>query len=299
MMPRAAIDIGSNSILLTVLGDDGAVLHDEARIVGLGRGLGDRGLFKIDRITVADSVLEDFLQTARRHGVEPWQVKAVATSAARRAMNAETWTARVMSKTGLRIKIISGDAEARLTWLGALRDLDLPPGPVLVVDLGGGSTEVVLGEGANIHGRTSLELGSARLTETFLSPGPSPPDPAGLARLRNHVDVILRSVELTPRPRTVLGVAGTVTTLMATKRGLQTYDGSQVHGGRLTRTDLAGFTDQLLSATAEERRALFAVSPGRADFMLAGVTVLDRVLVAARRQAMTVSDRGLRFGLLS
>ena len=298
-MPRAAIDIGSNSILLTILSDDGVVLHDEARVVGLGTGLGNRGLFRPDRITAAEAVLDTYLQVACGHSVEPWQVKAVATSAARRAMNAETWTSRVMTRTGLRIRIITGDEEARLTWLGAMRDLDVPGGPVAVVDLGGGSTEVVLGEGVNLHGRTSLELGSARLTESFLGSAPGLVDPSGLARMRNHIDMVLRSVVFTPRPRTIVGVAGTVTTLMATRLGLETYASDAVHGRQLTRADLAGFSDRLLSANRDERRAMFPIAPERAEFMLAGVTVLERVLVAAQRPALRVSDRGLRFGLLA
>ncbi|MFT4626173.1 MAG: exopolyphosphatase/guanosine-5'-triphosphate,3'-diphosphate pyrophosphatase [Myxococcota bacterium] len=299
-MARAAIDIGSNSILLTVLDAKGAVLHDEARVVGLGTGLGDRGLFKPDRIAAAEAVIDDYLAAARRHGVEPWQIKAVATSAARRAMNAETWFSRLMSKTGLRVRIIAGDDEARLTWLGALRDLDIAPGPVLVVDLGGGSTELVLGDGDDLLGRTSIELGSARLTEAFLGRSEGGmPDPGGLARMRNHVDVVLGSVSLDPRPRTIVAVAGTATTLAATHLGLTAYDSAKVHGSQLTRTDLAGFVDRLLTASADERRTLFAVSPARADYMLAGVTVLDRVLVSARRQSMRISDRGLRFGVLA
>lgn len=296
-MAKAAIDVGSNSLLLTVLGDDGAVLVDEARVVGLGKGLGDRGLFQPDRMAAGEAVLADYVKIAGSFGVPVGEIRAVATSGARRAMNAQTWLSRVQKVLGLKIPIISGDEEARLSWLGARRDLELPEGPLLVVDLGGGSTELVLGEGERIFGRASLEIGSVRLTEQFLGAGVA--DPSGLARLRNTVDTQVATIRLEPTPRTVIGVAGTVTTLAAMAQGLSTYSSEKVHGSRLTRTDLANFTDVLLPATPEERRRICAVSPERADYLLAGATILDRVLGAARRSQILVSDRGLRFGLLA
>jgi exopolyphosphatase/guanosine-5'-triphosphate,3'-diphosphate pyrophosphatase len=296
-MPKAAIDIGSNSLLLVVVADDGRILHDEAQVVGLGRGLGDRGLFAPDRMAAAEEVLAAFVRTAGTHGVPAGNIKAVATSGARRAMNAQTWLARVQKQLGLKVRIITGDEEARLAWLGARRDLEIPEGGVLVVDLGGGSTELVLGEGDRIFGRASLEIGSVRLTEAFLGLGV--PDPSGYAKLRNAVDTQVATIRLDPPPRTVIGTAGTVTTLAAMALGLEKYDSAQVHGSRLTRTDLARFIDRLLPATPDERRQLAAVSPERADFLLAGATILDRVLQASRRPQMLVSDRGLRFGLLA
>lgn len=299
-MARAAVDIGSNSLLLTIVDDDGRIVHDEARVVGLGRGLGDRGLLAPDRMAAAEAVLDDYIAIAQRHGVEPWSIKAVATSAARRAMNAQTWFGKVQRRQGLRVRIISGDEEARLTWLGALRDLELPDGPRLVVDLGGGSTELVLGDGERVIQRVSLEIGSVRLTEAFLPESLSgPTDPGGLARLRNHVDIEVGKVSLDPAPRVVVGVAGTVTALAAVSLGLPRYASEQVHGSRLTRVDLARFIDRLLPATPDERRALVPAAPERADYLVAGATILDRVLAAARRPGMVVSDRGLRFGLLT
>ncbi len=297
-MARAAIDIGSNSVLLTVVDDANRVIHDECRVVGLGRGLGNMGLFQPDRIKAAEAALSDYVRTAQRLGVEPWSIQAVATSAARRAMNAQTWFARVQRKLGLRVKIISGEEEARLTWLGALRELDVPEGPVLVVDLGGGSTELVLGEQGTVHHRISLEIGSVRLTEDFLGAPLGVADPVGLARMRNHVEVEVGKVKLDVIPRTVIGVAGTVTTLTAISLGLQTWDAEAVHGATLTRLQLARFVDQLLPATPDQRQVLSAVSPERADYLLAGAVILERVLHAAKRQRYVTSDRGLRYGLL-
>jgi len=298
-MPKAAIDIGSNSVLLTIVSEDGALLHDEARVVGLGRGLGDRGLFQPERMNATQDALADYVRIAKERGVEPWSIKAVATSASRRSMNAETFFARVQRKTGLRVRIISGDEEARLTWLGSLRDLVVPAGPRLVVDLGGGSTELVLGDGESVTSRVSLEIGTVRLTEAYLhTDSLGRVDPSGLARARKHVDMEVAKVALDPLPRTVIGVAGTVTTLATMRLGLTSYDPQQVHGSPLTRAELAQFIDLLLPTTPEQRRAMAPASPDRADYLLAGALVLERVLAAARRQQLLVSDRGLRFGLL-
>jgi exopolyphosphatase/guanosine-5'-triphosphate,3'-diphosphate pyrophosphatase len=295
-VPRAAIDVGSNTLLLTVVADDGAVLVDRATVVGLGQGLGDRGLFRPDRMEVAEEVLRAYVDEARRHGVNPWSIQAVATSAARRSMNAPTFFARLQRDLGVRIRVLSGEEEARLTWKGALRDLDLPDGPLLVIDLGGGSTEIVAGTAAGTTAATSLEVGSVRLTEAFLGTGVV--DGAALSRARAHVDHLLGGVRIDPAPRAVIGVAGTATTLAAIVLGLTAYDATKVHGARLTRADLASLIDRLLAAGPAERRALAACSPERADYLLAGALILDRALGRARRPAMIVSDRGLRFGLL-
>jgi len=298
MPHRAAIDIGSNSLLLTVVDGQGEVLHDEARVVGLGTGLGDRGLFAPDRLAAATEVLVDYLTIAASHGVPPHAVRAVATSAARRAMNAQTYFSRVLRDHELRVRIIPGEEEARLAWLGARQGLALPPGRVLVIDLGGGSTELVAGQEGVVTERVSLELGILRLTERYLPPGPD-----GVVPKRGWVDlqgsVAAEVSRHAPAADVVVGTAGTVTTLCAIQRGLSRYDGAQVHGETLTRDDLRRFIDRLLPANAAARRTLAAVSPGRADTLLAGCAILDAVLAATNHDAMIVSDRGLRFGLLA
>ncbi|MEQ1500902.1 MAG: Ppx/GppA family phosphatase [Myxococcota bacterium] len=303
---KAAIDIGSNSLLLTIVdpgGVDsaGAIVHDEARVVGLGKGLGDGGQFRADRIAAADAVLDDYAAVARRHGIDPATIAAVATSGARRASNAEAWFAAVERRTGIRVRTISGDEEARLTWLGATRDLTVPAGLRAVIDLGGGSTEVVLGDDDRIASRRSLEIGTVRLTELHLAPGGAIPDrfdPAGLAALEAHVDREAATLVIPGRPGTVIGVAGSVTTLAAIHLGLTRYDPARVHGATLTRGDLGRFVAAFATADAAGRRRLAAVSPDRADLLLAGAVVLDRLLAALDADALVASDRGLRFALL-
>ncbi len=291
---KAAIDIGSNSILLTVA-DDGQVVHDEARVVGLGRGLGEVGVFRPERMESAMAVLRDYANRARELGAA--DVRAVATSASRRALNATTFFAAVTKATGLRVEVISGEEEARLTWLGGVSGIAVSPGPVLLLDPGGGSTEVIVGEAGQIHQRISLEIGTVRLTDAHLGYGQV--DPASLARARQEIDNAFAALRLNVSPRTAVAVAGTATTLSATASGLQTYDAGGVHNSVLSAAQLRTWIDRLLVAGPDERRALVPVSPERADTLLAGACILLRALDLTRRQTWRVSDRGLRYGLLA
>ncbi len=295
-MPRAAIDIGSNSLLLLVVDDAGNVLHDEANVVGLGRGLGEVGVFRPDRMEAAASVLADYATKAAALGVAPENVRTIATSASRRALNAATFYAGVRAKTGLRAEVVTGEEEARLTWLGGIAGLGLGPGPALLCDPGGGSTEVIVGEGPHIRSRVSLEIGTVRLTEQYLGTGTV--SVAALSRLRTHVDAAVATLDFDPIPKAAVAVAGTATTLAAADLGLTSYDPSVVHGSTLTAAALRRWIDRLLAAGPDERRRLVAVSPERADTVLAGAVILLAVLERTRRQAWRVSDRGLRYGAL-
>jgi exopolyphosphatase/guanosine-5'-triphosphate,3'-diphosphate pyrophosphatase len=295
-MRKAAVDIGSNSILLAILDEDGTLLIDRAEVIGLGRGLGDRGLFAPDRMKAAESVLAEFVALAGAHGVPAHAIKAIATSGARRAMNARTWFGRVRRKTGLRVEIISGEQEARLTWLGAMRGLHLGPGPRLVIDLGGGSTELVLGEGDNMVFRDSLALGSVRLTETFLTEEVY--NPADLAKMKHHIDTQLSTLSLSTTPSYVVGVAGTVTSLTAMALGLKKFDAARIHGATLDRETLRKFETAFVNTDAEQRRNMVPMSPKRADYLLAGAMVLDRVLRMARSPGLLTSTGGIRYGVL-
>lgn len=298
---RASVDIGSNSVLLLVIDEDGRRLHDEARVVSLGKGLGDRGLFQPDRMEAAGDALQDYVRIAREYGVESWSIKAVATSAARRAMNAETFFAKLQRELGLRTRIISGEEEARLTWLGAQVDLPSDDGPRLVVDLGGGSTEIVVGQRGEVRQRTSLEFGTVRLTERFLHEDDAGRiSPESVGPLVEYLDVEIRRLPFALPPHcSVIGVAGTVTTLAAIKHALTAYDGDVVHGSPLSRRDLQDFIDRLAPTTREERREICAIEPKRADFLFAGAHVLHRLLTNLRADRLVVSDRGLRYGVLA
>ncbi len=293
---RAAIDIGSNSALLLVADGD-RVVHDECRVVGLGRGMGDPGVFRPDRMQATLDALVDYAARARDLGVEPNAVRAVATSASRRALNASTFYDRVQRRTGIAVRVISGDEEARLTYLGGLAGITVKPGPVFLCDPGGGSTEIILGEGRDILQRVSLEIGTVRLTDRYLGYGRV--DPAALARARQEIDRAFLEVDLLRRPRTTIAVAGSATTLAAASLGLAAYDPPRVHNSLLTRAQLHDWVDRILGASPEARRKLFSASPERADTMLIGACILLRALEYSQRQSVRISDRGLRYGLLA
>lgn len=293
-MLNAAIDIGSNSLLLLVT-DGEKVVHDEARVVGLGRGMGERGLFKPDRMEAALAVLGEFAERAASLGVPAGEVRAVATSASRRALNAATFYKEVLRLTGLRVQVISGEEEARLTWMGGISGLDVSPGPVLLVDPGGGSTEVILGEGGHIHSRVSLEIGTVRLTDKHLGYGSV--EPAALARAREEIAEAFSAVRLDHAPRTAIAVAGTATTLAACALGLGTHDCGQIHNTVLSAGAIRHWIDLLLDASPARRRELVVVSPDRADTLLVGACILLSALDLTRKQSWRVSTRGLRFGL--
>ncbi|MEL6347566.1 MAG: hypothetical protein AAFV53_30945 [Myxococcota bacterium] len=297
-MNRATIDIGSNSILLLVVDEVGAILCDAVRVVGLSRGVGDRGLMNRQRMDHGLDVLTEYVQIAASFGVPARLIKAVATSGARRALNAAAFFDRVQKRTGLRVRIVTGDEEAWLTWAGARSDLRLPDGTVAVLDPGGGSTEIVLGEGERILLQQSVELGAVRLTEAFFDPQPARYRPPQLARLREHIQQVLATVDWPTYPRTLIGVAGTVTTLSAMQRGLTEWDRDVVHGSRLTRGFLRRQIDRLLTSTPEERREWCAIAPERADHLLAGACLIEELCTVSRKDSLIVSDGGVRFGLL-
>lgn len=292
---QASIDLGSNSVLLTIV-EGQRVLHDEARVVGLGKGLGDGGAFDPERMEAALQALTDYAKTAEAMGVTPRNVLAVATSASRRATNADAFYARVRQKTGLQFRIITGEEEAVLGFRGALWGRPLHGDTVVAtIDLGGGSTEVVLGNREGLLWSKSLELGSARLTEDFL--GTEIPSPGAIEKARAYVRTSCEQIPASPRPNRTLALAGTATTLGAIDAGLQAWNPEVIQGRPLSRTTLQELAQRLAHATPADRQRISAISPQRADFLLAGCLVLDEVTAALGGEQCELSVQGLRYGV--
>ncbi len=291
---NAAIDLGSQSALLTVLDGDGRVLVDEARAVGLGRGLGPGGFLAPERVERALEVLGAFARTAARLGVPPERVQAAATSALRRARDRGAFLRRVREATGLELRVLDGADEARLTFLGATwgqpADQDL-----LVVDVGGGSTEVVAGRGERIEAVHSVEVGAVRLLDAHLAGDRVAP--AALEAARRAARAALKGLPPRSADR-VLAVGGTATTAAALELGLAAWDPRAVHGHVLDRDAIARWIRRLSEADRAGRRRLVAVDPGRSDVLLGGLICLDAALDALGAHQAAVSVRGLRYGLL-
>ena len=285
-MPRvAAIDCGTNSIRLLVAElthrHDGTVdlrdLHREMRIVRLGQGVDATGRLAPEALERTRAALADYTVAARRKGVE--KVCMVATSATRDASNRDEFFGMTRDVLGTEAEVISGDEEARLSFTGAVGEQDPDDGPFLVVDIGGGSTELVLGnwdgKQAEVLSARSVDIGCVRITERCLKSDPPAADEvtaAGalaaevLAGAFDAVDV--------SRARTWIGVAGTVTTLSAVAQGLPEYDAERVHLSRLSQADIGRLADELLAVDHETRAANPVIHPGRVDVIDGGAVIL-------------------------
>jgi exopolyphosphatase / guanosine-5'-triphosphate,3'-diphosphate pyrophosphatase len=292
-MPRvAAIDCGTNSIRLLVAdaapGPDGRQrltdVHREMRIVRLGQGVDATGVLASEAIERTRLALVDFTATLRGAGAE--RVRMVATSATRDAANRDDFFGMVRATLGTEAEVISGDTEARLSFTGAVGDLPAEDGPFVVVDVGGGSTEVVLGSrtdtGVQVHAARSVDIGCVRLTERCLHS--DPPTDAERADAREVVEATLAGAfEAVPveEARTWVGVAGTVTTLSAIALELPEYDPDRIHLSRLAVPELHRVADELLTRNREQRMEYGSMHPGRVDVIGAGaliVTVLAEEL---------------------
>ncbi len=295
----AAIDVGTNSVLLLVAsrletGRFEAVV-ERGEITRLGRGVDKSRVLAAEAIEDTVRVLESFARDAREHGARGIVVSA--TSAARDAKNGPEFLAEVKRRTGLEVEIISGAEEARLSFSSALADFG-GAGPLVVLDIGGGSTEFIYGDATGgIAFRHSFDVGAVRMTERFITT--DPPAEAELTALRAHLARTFASLPPPPPGARLVGVAGTVTTLSAVARKIDPYDAATVHGGALSLADVESTIARLAHLPLQLRRTVPGLQPKRADVIIAGGLVLAAAMQALHVQSATVSDRGLRWGLLA
>lgn len=302
----ASIDVGTNTVLLLVAErrpDGGfAPLVERAEITRLGRGVDRTG--RLDPAAIRDtvSVLARYAGEARALGAEA--IACVATSAARDAANSAEFFDAAAREAGVSPEVISGEEEARLVYESAWRDFGAAPGaagPLAVVDVGGGSTEVTFGDGPLPRGRQSLQVGAVRLTERHVRADPISPGEA--ATLRAAAAEAMRPLAgwsgLGARPGArLVGVAGTVTTLSAVSQRLERYDAGVVHGATLALEEVERLYRRLAGLTVAERARLPGMEPKRADVIVGGCAVVAEAMLALGFDRLTVSDRGVRWGLL-
>lgn len=295
----AAIDIGTNTVLLLVLEADGAgarALVERATITRLGEGVDRAHALAPEASARTLACLAGYAEELRRAGAE--RLDVVGTSALRDARGGEAFLKEAERLLGARPRVIAGEEEARLTFAGATSGLELD-GALLVFDIGGGSTELVSGARAGGRARVasavSLDVGSVRLFERHVAS--DPPSASELGRVRADVRAALASAPRPPAGVTVVGVAGTVTTLAAVELGLAEYDPSRVHGAVLTRGAVSALTARLGGMSLSERRGTPGLEPGRADVIVVGATLVEELLAWASAPRLVVSDRGVRWGL--
>lgn len=299
-MRVAAFDCGTNSLRLLIADLDPAtgtaVEHvREMRIVRLGQGVDRTGRISEESMERAYSALDEYAMLLAEY--RPDVTRFCATSAARDAENAAVFTEAVLGRIGVAPEVIDGDAEARASYDGATRALGGgDPEPYLVLDIGGGSTELILGGADGIEVAHSLDIGSVRLTERHLHD--DPPTDAQVAEVRADVDEALDGCRVDPaRAGTVIGVAGTVTTVAAGVLDLPAYDRSRVHLARLGVAAVRDTVDRLVAMTVAERRALGYMHPGRADVIAAGGLILERILARTNVADVIVSESDILDGI--
>lgn len=282
----AAIDCGTNSIRLLVAdvstNPDGTHwlrdVHREQRVVRLGQGVDATGVLAPEALARTRAALVDYVAVLRRKGVE--RVRMVATSATRDARNRDEFFDMVRATLGVDAEVISGDEEATLSFVGAVGDLDPTDGPFVVVDVGGGSTELVVGDIEDgkpvVRAARSVDIGSVRLTERCLPGDPPGPDEVAAARAEaaRVLDGAFAAVPVAG-VRTWVGVAGTITTLSAVAQRLPAYDPVAVHLSRLSRAELDRVADELVGMTREQRASFGGIHPGRIDVIGGGALIVD------------------------
>ncbi|MBN2029669.1 Ppx/GppA family phosphatase [bacterium] len=298
MKRLAVIDIGTHSILYLLVEinpKNGVFVIDQiVRAVRLGRGVEDSGMIQDDPLKKAVHVLKDFVRQAFDQHVD--QVIAVGTHVFRAAKNREQVREAIRKKTGLNIEVLSDREEARWSYLGAVygRELDRS---VLVVDIGGGSTEFIFGEGNQIEDLVSINLGAVNLTERCIHH--DPPLKEEMNALTEVVYAMLPKSIYTfyQKGKQLIATGGTVTTLGALQLRSDRYDPNRVNGYVMSLEDLEDSMDQLLSVPISERKRLLRFDPARSDIILAGSMILKTILLAGKFKEVMISDQGLRLGI--
>jgi exopolyphosphatase/guanosine-5'-triphosphate,3'-diphosphate pyrophosphatase len=295
----AVIDVGTNSTKFTLgrRDEDGTprIEVDTAVVTRLGEGLATTGeLARASMDRTVDAIAE-LVDEARRDG--PLDIVAVGTAGLRQASNRDELVAAVHSRCGVVVEVISGRDEARLAFLAAVSSLTLTGDRLLVFDSGGGSSQFTFGSVDRIEEQFSVDVGAARFAERF-----------GLADAvpRERVEAALDAIaaELTaltnrPRPDMVVAIGGTSTNLAAVKHGLHHYDPDVVHATILDLGEVDRQIETFRTRSAEERRAIAGLQPARAEVILAGACVVRTILTLTGQDALTVSDRGLRHGVIA
>jgi exopolyphosphatase / guanosine-5'-triphosphate,3'-diphosphate pyrophosphatase len=296
----AAIDCGTNSTRLLVADENGGELIRLMRITRLGQGVDRENTLAPEAIARTVDVLREFRRSMDGFGVD--RVRMVATSAVRDAQNGAVFTEAAREAVGTVPEVLSGLDEGKLAYRGASADLDPFEGDTLVVDIGGGSTEITLGRGGTVSS-VSLQLGCVRLTERFLTSDPPTPDEVVATRIA-IADALTWGEQRMPEllgldtRRRLVGLAGTVSTLASLKLKIAAYDADRLHHATLSISEVVDLCAMLASLSAAERSRLVGMVPGREDVILGGALVLE--VVAARYQCpeVIVSEKDILDGIV-
>ncbi|HET7234933.1 MAG TPA: Ppx/GppA family phosphatase [Actinomycetota bacterium] len=294
----AVIDVGTNSIKFHVgerdAGGTWRPIVDRAEMTRLGEGLERHGEIGREPLERTMSAIDEMVHEARRNGA--LAIAAVGTAGLRTARNGEDVVATIRDRTGIGVEVISGEEEGRLAYLAVQAGLGLAEGALVVFDTGGGSTQFTFGRGAQVDERFSVNVGAVRYTERFGLAVAVTPEVLDEALAAMSAD--LTRIDGRVPPDALVAMGGAVTNIAAVKHGLTTYDPDVVQGTVLDRTEIDRQIELYRSMDAEERRAIVGLQPKRADVILAGACIVRTVMEKLDQHRLTVSDRGLRHGLL-
>jgi exopolyphosphatase/guanosine-5'-triphosphate,3'-diphosphate pyrophosphatase len=298
----AFIDIGTNTILCLIadlMEDDRfRVVDDLAEITGLGRGVDRTGRIGAEGEQRSLEALRRYLERCQSLNVQA--VMAVGTSALRDAQNSAEVQARFQTELGSAVRVISGEEEAAYSFLAVRSGLDLAGRELLAIDIGGGSTELIRGNDGGVLQAVSLNLGSVRLTEQFLHSDPVRSEEC--EKMIRVIDQELAGLENQWQTHnsalTLVGIAGTFTTLAAVEKKLLRYSHSEVHGSALTLGEVRRQVELFRSRTIAARKRIAGLEPKRADVILAGACLIERIMTLIHAEQVLVSDQGVRYGML-
>lgn len=299
----ASIDIGTNSVRLLVAECDGertSTVDRRMVITRLGEGVDDTRLLAAAAVDRTAVVLRDY--RLAMEALKPAGFRAAATSALRDCGNNDDFLDLAAGILGERPEILSGAEEARASFVGAVSDIDWEhmdeTGPVLVFDIGGGSTEIIVGNRRGITAH-SVDVGCVRMSERFLTM--DPPSPVAVGRMESYIVGQLKPVIgalPTQGVSLAIGLAGTVTTLSAIKQGLEKYDTDRIHHSHLSRAEVEDLFLKLTSVGLEERKRVMGIEPGRADVIVGGAAVLRAIMDSACLEGILVSEKDILDGLV-
>lgn len=297
-MRVGVIDCGTNSIRLLITDIEGNNFREITRqmqVVRLGQGVDETNQFHPDAIARTFAAVDLYAAEIVRHGVE--KIRFCATSATRDALNREVFVNGVKERLGIEPEVISGDEEARLSFAGATREFNRTEGPFLVVDIGGGSTEFVLGTDS-VDAAISVNIGCVRMSERHFHSDPPTSDEVAMARadIQNAIDVAYASVDI-KSAKTLVCVAGTATTVAAAVLDLPEYDRNAIHLSHISAQQVHDVSNRFINMTREQRAALGYMHPGRVDVITAGSLVLSEILKATGAKEFVTSENDILDGM--
>ena len=295
----AVIDAGTNSVKFHIAERDATgsmrTLVDRAEMTRLGEGLAERREIGPEAIERTASAIADMVSEAKQYGVRA--IAAVGTAGLRMAANSASVLATLRARTGVAIEVISGEEEGRLAYLAVKAGLNVPEGSLVVFDTGGGSSQFTFGRGSHVDERFSVEVGAVRYTERFGLDSRVSSD--ALNNALAAIDKDLSRIDDRPPPDVLVAMGGAITNIAAVKHGLKTYDADVVQGTVLDRAEVSRQIDLYRVRNAAERRAIVGLQPKRSDVILAGACIVRVVMDKLGQNEVTVSDRGLRHGVLA